>query len=91
MSEEILKVFLADLRTVRVTCQKCKTTVECDIEGIGQRLSRNMCPICSNDFTFGPTTGPNDYNPFRALAELFKHLEAVKNQAKVEFPVKVTQ
>jgi hypothetical protein len=84
MSEEILKVFLADLKTVRVVCQHCKAVIELDVAAAGPTLRPNACPLCKDDFSLN-----NDYNAFVELTRLVHHLELIKDKVTVEFPVKL--
>src|ERR1022692_411861 len=91
MSEEILKVFLEDLKTIRFLCQHCKAIVESDVAGLQSLIHDNKCPLCNNTFDRSGNVNPSHstYQPFHELAKVFKYLEAVKHAVKIEFPVKI--
>ncbi len=90
MSEEILKVFLADLKTIRVTCGKCKVTMEMSLANLAERMRLNKCPIgiCGEDFSFAAPAAQGDYNAFVELEKAFRHLDNIKGKVTIEFPVK---
>lgn len=93
MSEEILKVFLADLQTIRVTCVNCKITMEMNLTTLGERMQRNECPVgvCQQKFSFVSKVAPGDYNAFVNLEKSLRHLQEMEDQEKIkiEFPVKI--
>jgi len=91
MSEEILKVFLHDMLTVRVVCQACGSVIEMKVDELKARF-KDHCPVCNKDF--GPPvrhTGVPVVNALHELESVFRALAAAQaqNQFTVEFPVKI--
>lgn len=89
MSEEILKVFLDDLKTIRVVCQQCGVTIEVDVQSLKKTLGTNKCPACQHDFS--RPGGPPGYYPLHELAKIFNYMDAVKGDVTIEFPVKIKE
>jgi hypothetical protein len=92
MSEEVLRIFLSDLTTIRITCQRCNTTIETNVADVGRRMKATFqkCPFCNSDFLISRAPGSPgaNYDGFSALAETFAFLQSIKDQAAIEFPVK---
>lgn len=87
MSEEILRVFLDDLKTIRIACQHCGVVIEVDVKALKKTIGKNECPACNSDFTrAGNVPG---YYPLHELAKIFSYLDAIKGDVKIEFPVKI--
>lgn len=91
MSEEILKVFLSDLQTIRVTCSHCRVTMEMSLANLADRMRENKCPIgiCGEGFSLATPTERGDYNAFVELEKAIRHLNKIDAKVKVEFSVKV--
>ena len=88
MSEEILRVFLEDLKTLRIVCQQCGAVIELDAGVAGVKMKANECPVCHAGFSLTNGVDPSECNPFRELARVFAYLETVKSKVKIEFPIK---
>jgi DNA-directed RNA polymerase subunit RPC12/RpoP len=81
MGEHIFRVFLNDLKTARVTCTKCGTAIELEIDSL-HRIDALECPNCSTRFV------PRDKRHFadlRHALQVFQHLKEVS----IEFPIKL--
>jgi hypothetical protein len=92
MSEEILKVFLEDLKTIRFVCQHCSAIIEMDVQSLQARIQENACPLCHETFNMSgsvPSGQSPKYQPLHELAKAFRYLESVKHAVKIEFPVKI--
>ncbi|HLK60045.1 MAG TPA: hypothetical protein VKU00_26025 [Chthonomonadaceae bacterium] len=84
MSEQLLKVLLEEIKSVRVICQKCHTIVELPIEAIGEKFASQQCPFCKNSFTVAGVVPPD---PFHTLALALQSLQKISSQVKIEFVV----
>ena len=93
MSEEILKVFLDDLKTIRFVCQSCKNVIEAEVTSLQSLFQDNKCPLCNETFDRSGGTAPPGhsptYRPLHELAKAFRYLESVKHAVQIEFPVKI--
>jgi hypothetical protein len=69
MTEEILRILLSDLATVRITCAKCKVVSEMQTSKLFDAFSREKkCPHCSQPFDARVIRSLNDLS--RAIEEL---------------------
>jgi hypothetical protein len=50
MSEQVLRILLSEIQTVRVICQKCKTVVEVPIENMKVTFANGECHFCHASF-----------------------------------------
>jgi hypothetical protein len=91
MSEEILKVFLHDMLTVRIVCLGCQSVIEMNMDQLKARF-RDCCPVCAKPFVPPIVkTGVPVVNPLHELENVFRAIAVAQtqNQFTVEFPVKI--
>jgi len=93
MSETVLKLWLAELETLRLVCQQCGTASEIPITRFAKNESRSQganCPGCGSMIRRpGDAMGmspPED--AFDQLAKAWHALNAVESHFRVEFIVK---
>lgn len=84
MTEQILKIRLDELNTVRVTCGKCAVVVEVAADRLGDTFARSQCSHCGQLFP--------DFGGVSPLAQLDAAIQRTKQIAKqvgVEFVIAV--
>jgi hypothetical protein len=89
MSEEVLRVLLKDLETVRVRCMECDSVVEVSIQKLSMIFGRQVCPCCQSQFYDRDKERERGQigNPFEKLAEALDLFAEVKGKMAVEFQV----
>jgi hypothetical protein len=91
MSKELLSIFLDELATVRIVCQKsdCGAVTEVPLASLAKLFAipkEPVCPHCGQDFRIYQKAGTG-VNPFPALAEAVANLLAIDGRVKLEFAI----
>jgi hypothetical protein len=81
VSEKVLKFYLDELQTIRVTCRNgvCGATVEAPIEH-AEHLFSSQCPVCKKEYLGQPGS-----SPVALLAKVIRELAAVKGHVQIAF------
>ena len=88
-----MKVFLADLNTIRIRCNKCGLLMELEISQVDTLLSQSQCQClnCHANFLMPGRTSPQGSSPLHHLALALFQLDAMKAHFQIEFPVKIVK
>ena len=83
MSKKMLRVSLDDLKTVRVSCLKCKRgVIEVPIDRLDAALHNGRCRLCDTQLL--PQSGPE---PLNSLKLALQELAAKAKDLAVEFEI----
>jgi hypothetical protein len=89
VTEEILRILLADLATVRIKCAQCDVVTEMSADRLGNRYTGfpKKCPHCSQEFSV------EFLRDLAGLAECITELSKpdMVRQAAIEFVSKTTK
>jgi len=89
MSEEILRVLLADFQFARVKCVKCGVVIEVAIRDLRRTFSEQVCKHCGALLHKGsPVETRTASNPFEKIAEACDLLNETADRVQIEFVVK---
>lgn len=81
---KILNIPLSDLSTIRLTCKKCRATVELATRQHGALLKNGMCRFCGEILWDDSTTSAN---PLLELRSALLGLEKWSDVLDVEFTI----
>lgn len=85
MIEEILRVNLAELTTIRIRCLGCNCTLEMPVSQV-LNYAGTQCKCCQATLI---TTGTSESGtPLNQLSEALGMLVAMKNSVAIEFAVR---
>lgn len=82
MGEHIFRVFLEDLKMVRVTCKHCQRTTECAIEKLADAFNNGNCPLCKTKVL--PQMNSAELGD---LCMAIDHILRRSSDISVEFPI----
>ena len=81
MSEEILRVMLSELGTVRVVCKSCQAVTEIAADRLPAIFDAKRCPCCHTDFDI------SNRNGFKELAAALALLASMESRVGIEFVI----
>jgi hypothetical protein len=84
MSEHLIRLFLNELRVVRIICNGCKTVIETDMAKLESLTAPIKCPGCPA--FLGQQTGGQS-NPLLTFAQSVSRLGRMKDNFQVEFAI----
>ncbi len=82
VAEQICRIPIADLTTIRITCKKCSRTTETTVEDASS-LPTGRCALCNERF-FDTRSG-ND--PFGSLASAMRRFDELADKFSIEFAI----
>ena len=82
VAEQICRIPIADLATIRITCKKCNRTTETTVED-ASGLPSGRCPLCNERF-FDTCAGSD---PFESLASAIAPIDELADKFSIEFVV----
>ena len=80
--ERSCRIPIADLQTIRFTCQKCNRITETTIEDAADLSMQGMCKHCSDRFF-----EMRGQNPFAELASALRRFADLNGKVSVEFVI----
>ena len=89
MGKKIMRLPLAELKTIRITCvnETCGAVVELSLEQLGSHRYPKQCPLCSNSFGVFPPGASTAKNGFEPFAIAITNLLSSQNNFKIEFAI----